>query len=181
MLTWLIRKRLTAFEKQFSYDASYIRDMLDADPRVVFALARARKLFQYRRDIPLEPYFAACLIGSMAEDCGPCTQLGVTIALQAGTEPRALAAVLAGDEAKMTDDVRLAVRYAKATLAHRPEADALRDEIVTRWGQRALISLAFGLAGARFYPTIKYALGHGKACQRVVVAGTPIAVAPVAA
>ena len=36
------------------------------------------------------------------------------------------------------------------------------------------MSLAFGLVGARIYPTLKYALGHGKACQRIVVAGEPI-------
>jgi len=39
-----------------------------------------------------------------------------------------------------------------------------------------LISLAFGLAAARVFPTLKYALGHGVACQRVVVAGTPVAI-----
>jgi len=27
---------------------------------------------------------------------------------------------------------------------------------------------------ARIYPTVKYALGHGKACMRVVVGGTPV-------
>ena len=26
----------------------------------------------------------------------------------------------------------------------------------------------------RVYPTVKYALGHGKACVRVVVGGTPV-------
>jgi hypothetical protein len=24
------------------------------------------------------------------------------------------------------------------------------------------------------YPTVKYALGHGKACMRVIVGGTPV-------
>ena len=28
--------------------------------------------------------------------------------------------------------------------------------------------------GARIYPTVKYAMGHGKACTRIVVGGTPI-------
>jgi hypothetical protein len=35
------------------------------------------------------------------------------------------------------------------------------------------VSLAFGLTAARLYPTLKYALGHGRACTRVTVAGTP--------
>ena len=43
-----------------------------------------------------------------------------------------------------------------------------------RWGRRALVSLAFAITAARIYPTVKYALGHGKACMRVVVGGTPV-------
>ena len=46
--------------------------------------------------------------------------------------------------------------------------------IVKRWGRRALVSLAFAITAARIYPTVKYALGHGKACMRVVVGGTPV-------
>ena len=41
-------------------------------------------------------------------------------------------------------------------------------------GRRALVSLAFAITAARIYPTVKYALGHGKACMRVVVDGTPV-------
>ena len=43
-----------------------------------------------------------------------------------------------------------------------------------RWGRRALVSVAFAITAARIYPTVKYALGHGKACTRVVVGGTPV-------
>ena len=34
--------------------------------------------------------------------------------------------------------------------------------------------VAFAITVARIYPTVKYALGHGKACMRVVVQGTPV-------
>jgi hypothetical protein len=37
------------------------------------------------------------------------------------------------------------------------------------------VSVAFAITAARIYPTVKYALGHGKACMRVVVGGTPVA------
>jgi hypothetical protein len=67
-------------------------------------------------------------------------------------------------------------RFAKASLAHDAAADELRDEIVKRWGPRGLISLAFALVCPRVYPTVKYALGHGKACTRLTVAGKPLPV-----
>jgi hypothetical protein len=38
-----------------------------------------------------------------------------------------------------------------------------------------VISLAFAMAASRIYPTVKYAMGHGKACTRLVVGGVPIA------
>src|SRR5262245_36901792 len=176
MLKWLIRKRLTAFENKFGYDVSYARDILATDTRALFAFARAAKLGHYHRDIPRDPYWCAKLLGTVNEDCGPCTQLGVTMALAEGVDPKALAATLAGDDAALTDDVRIAVRFARAVLAHAPEIDELRAEIERRWGPRAVLSIAFGLAAARVYPTVKYALGHGKACQRVTVAGERIAV-----
>jgi hypothetical protein len=43
--------------------------------------------------------------------------------------------------------------------------------VLTRWHERGLISLAFALTASRFYPTVKYALGHGKTCTRVSIGG----------
>ena len=71
-------------------------------------------------------------------------------------------------------DVALVWKFTRATLAHDPAADESREEIVKRWGRRALVSVAFAITTARIYPTVKYALSHGKACSRVVVAGTPV-------
>jgi hypothetical protein len=85
-----------------------------------------------------------------------------------------LRAVLADDPDVMPPDVALAWRFTGATLAHDAAADEYRAEIVHRWGRRALVSLAFAITAARLYPTVKYALGHGKACMRVAVAGTPM-------
>jgi hypothetical protein len=62
----------------------------------------------------------------------------------------------------------------RATLAHDAVADEYREAILKRWGPRALVSLAFPITAARIYPTAKYALGHGKACTRVVVGGTTV-------
>src|SRR5216117_553389 len=71
-------------------------------------------------------------------------------------------------------DVALVWKFTRATLAHDAAADEYREAIVKRWGRRALVSLAFAITAARIYPTVKYALGHGTACVRVVVGGTPV-------
>ena len=174
MLKWLIRKRLAAFQNKFGYDVDYARDILDADLGAFLSFARLGGLAAHRRDVPRDVYYAVKLTGTVIEDYGPCTQLVVAMALGEGVEPRTIASVLEGTDALLDERVRLGVRFARASLARDVAADDLRDEIVKRWGQRALISLAFALAAARLYPTIKYALGHGKACQRVVVAGETV-------
>jgi hypothetical protein len=59
--------------------------------------------------------------------------------------------------------------------------DPLRDEIVRRWGEKGLTSIALALTTSRMYPTLKYALGYGKACSKVTVAGDAIEPMPLAA
>jgi hypothetical protein len=177
MLRWLIRNRLNAFERKYGYDVSYMRELLDIDMGAFLAFARATKIGNYRRDVPRDVYWAAKIIGVVSEDCGPCTQLGVALALADGVDAVAISAVLADDRARMSADVKLGVEFARATLAHAPEADDLRDDITRRWGKRALVSLSLALVASRLYPTLKYALGHGKSCQRVTVAGRPVLVA----
>lgn len=174
MLRWLIRRKLAAFEREFGYDMSYARDVLDADLGAFLRFAQVSSVTGWRRDVPAEVCYAVKLVGVLEEDCGPCAQLMVTMALKEGVDRRSIAAVLRGDDAAMSDDVRLGVAFARATLARDAAADALRDEVLRRWGKRGLVSLAFGLVGARVFPTLKYALGHGRACQRVVVEGEPI-------
>lgn len=177
MLRWLLRRRLDAFEREYGYDPTYLRELLDADLGAFLRFAKVMEIAHYRKDVPLDAWFAAKFVGAAAEDCGPCTQLGVTMAERAGVAPVVLRAILEGDEAGMPEDVALAYRFARATLAHDSEADPLRGEILAKWGRRGLVSLALGIASSRLFPTVKYALGHGQSCVRVKVGGAAVDVA----
>lgn len=177
MLKRLMHRGISAFERQWGYDASYIHEMIDADPRAVWMFQRAAALGKYRKDVPAAALAAAAITAVRREDCGPCTQLGVAMAEKAGVNPQVLRAILTEDPSQMPGEVALAWRFTRATLDHDPLADEYRDEIVALWGPRAVVSLAFAIVTSRLYPTVKYALGHGQACTRVVVAGAPIAVA----
>lgn len=88
-----------------------------------------------------------------------------------GVDPVILRAVVARDYTAMPYEVALAVRFAEATLRHAPQADDLREEVVRQFAKRGLISLAFAIVAARTYPTLKYALGHGRACMRLTIGG----------
>jgi hypothetical protein len=175
MLKWLLLRGIAAFERQWNYDASYVHEMTEADPHAAWMFQRATSLGKYRKDVPVDALFAAAITAVRNEDCGPCTQLGVAMAERAGIDPKVLRAVLTETPLMMPPDVVLAWRFTRATLDHDPSADACREEIIKRWGPRAVISLAFAIVTARMYPTVKYAMGHGKACTRIVVGGAPLA------
>jgi hypothetical protein len=84
----------------------------------------------------------------------------------------------------MGEDAALVWRFARASLARDMETcDPLRDEIVRRWGDKGLAAIGLSLVAARMYPTLKYALGYGKACSKIVVDGVaaPVAHLPLAA
>jgi hypothetical protein len=171
MLTWVLRRWIDKFERTWNYDASYLRDVLEADPRALLAFNKVQSLGSYRKDVPAAAYCAAAIIGTMTEDCGPCTQLVIDMAQRDGVDPAILRAIVARDFAAMPYDVALAARFAETSLRHAPEADDLREEVVRQFGKRGLISLAFALTASRLYPTLKYALGHGRACTRLTVGG----------
>jgi hypothetical protein len=171
MIRWFFRRQIAAFERTWSYDASYVHELIAADPRAFMALGRVMGLSQYRKRIPPAARAAAGIIAVMAEDCGPCTQLAINMAEREGIDPAILRAVVTRDFAAMPYEVALAARFTQKTIAHAPEADDLREEVVRQWGKRALISLAFAIMAARLYPTLKYAMGHGRACTRLTIGG----------
>lgn len=174
MLKALLSRQITSFERAWTYDASYMRALLNLSPWAFLKFGLVTSLGR-RREAPAEAMAAAGLVGTLSEDCGPCTQISVDIAARSGVSPAVLRAILAGDETAMGPDAALAYRFAKASLARDLEAaDPLREEVVRRWGEKGLVALGLALTTARTYPTLKYALGHGRTCSRVVVEGTPV-------
>jgi hypothetical protein len=167
----LDRFAIRPFEREFSYDASYLRAVLAARAATFLQFSFATNLVR-RSDAPAEALAAAGIVATLREDCGPCTQIGVDIAVKGGMDRQVLRAILTGDEAGMGETAALAYRFAQASLDRDMEtADPLRDEIVRRWGQRGLVAIALTITTTRMYPTLKYALGYGKACSKVTVAG----------
>jgi hypothetical protein len=167
----LDRFAIRPMERSFSYDADYLREVLAASPASFLKVSMLSRLVP-KRAAPAAALAAAGIAATLREDCGPCTQIGVDIAQRAGVAAEVLRGILAGDERAMGDTAALAWRFAQASLDRdMATADPLRDEIVRRWGQKALVAISLSLVTGRLYPALKYALGHGKTCQRIVVAG----------
>ena len=174
MLSWLIRRKIDAFEDEYSYDMAYARDLLGTSLRAMMMFHKATGLGDYCEDVPKDAWYAAKLVTMRAEDCGPCAQLVATMAERDGQPPDLIRAVLSGELDGLPDGVRLSVEFTQAVLSRDSSADALRNRVVARFGRRGLVSLAFAMLSSRLYPTLKYALGYGHQCAVVHVGGAPL-------
>ena len=174
MLKIILSRQLGHFERTWSCDAGYLRRLLAASPVSVLKFGLVSGLAP-RDAAPPAALAAVEIVATLSEDCGPCVQLVVDMAAAAGVAPEELRAILNGDQDAMGSEAAIAWRFARATLDRDlSAADRLRDEILSRWGERGLAALALALTTARLYPTLKYALGHGGTCARVVVDGQPM-------
>ena len=175
MLSWIIRRQIGAFENEYHYDAGYLRDLLDTSTSAMLRFHRATGLADFREGVPKDVWHAVRILASRREDCGPCTQLAATMAERDGVLPDTIRGALRGRFDDLPDEVRLALAFSDAVLDRDAAADALRSEVVARFGKRGLVTIAFAMLGARLYPTLKYALGYGHTCSVVEVAGTAVA------
>jgi hypothetical protein len=174
MLTWFIRRQIDEFERRYAYDMSYARHLLEVSPKAAILYNKATQLGRFSHGVPKEVFFVTKISGVLHEDCGPCVQLGVDLAEQAGVSRDTLRALIAGNLDALPEDCRLAAQFAEAVLTRDPRADELRSQLEAKFGALGIVSLALALTCARIYPTMKYALGFGKACTRVRVGGAPI-------
>ena len=176
MLKSLFHRQIRAFETQWGYDAAYMHQLLDnAGPWAFLKFSLVTSL-AHAKGAPAVATAAVGIVATMAEDCGPCTQIGVDIAAAKGVPPAVLRAILAGDLEAMGETAALGYVFAQAVLERRmQEMDDLREEIAGRWGAKAVTALGLTLAATRVFPALKYATGHGHSCQRVLVSGEPAA------
>ena len=139
MIRWALRKAIGKFEHDWNYDAAYMRDLIEVSPRAAWLFSRVTALGQFRRDVPIDAWCAAGITAVRHEDCGPCTQLGVTMAERAGVSPAVLRAVLADDGDAMPPGMQrvgrnegLAVELYFAFVRPDVAAEHFHDRALTR-------------------------------------------------
>jgi len=176
MLKNILHRAIRRFERQFGYDATYLHDVANHAPLAAWKFALAQWPANHRQAISRDAWHAAHLAGALSEDCGPCVQLSIDMAARDGMEPEKLAALVRGEPDAAGTDAALAFRYGLAVATNAPSAIELVEQARARFGDRGLISLAFGVTFARIYPTLKRGLGHGRACAKVVIRNETVAV-----
>jgi hypothetical protein len=141
MLRWFVGQFLRRYEQRYDYDAAYLRAMFRHAPEAFWKFAKIGDAAQHRFQAPGAALFAAKLVGTVGEDCGPCTQLVVNQAREAGVGENDIAAVLERKVEAMGADAALGFRFADAVLAHGDD-DAAREAVRAAWGERGVVELS---------------------------------------
>jgi hypothetical protein len=181
MLSFFVRRKLQATARRYGYDVSYLDYMLRKAPRAFFKFARLAAASSHREVVPIEASFAAKITGAMAEDCGPCAQLAVDMALEAGMPKDQVEAILRRDVSAMSAETALGFGFADAIVHRSDDQDLRREAVRARWGDKGVIDLAMALQMGRLFPMMKLALGYARECRRVSVDGHKIDVVKQAA
>lgn len=171
MRNWIARRSLRAFAKRYGYDVSYLEMLLNESPAAFSNFAPLMKAAAHREAVPIEASFAAKIVGALAEDCGPCTQLVVDMALEAGMAKDQIEAVLRRDPRAMNEATALGFRFADAVARRSTDDEEFRDAVKGQWGQKGVIDLTMALQLGRVFPMVKAGLGYAKECRRVTVSG----------
>lgn len=171
MRSWIARRTLRAFARRYGYDVSYLEMMLNCSPSAFFKFAPVMKASAHREAVPIDASFAAKIVGALAEDCGPCTQLVVDMALEAGMARDQIEAVLRRDPRAMNEATTLGFRFADTVVRRAAEEDEFRDAVRAQWGQKGVIDLTLALQMGRMFPMVKAGLGYAKECRRITVSG----------
>jgi hypothetical protein len=171
MRKFILRRVLRAFSKRYNYDASYMEMMLEEAPSAFMKFAKIEAISRHREVVPVDAFFAAKLVGALKEDCGPCVQLVVDMALEASVPNGQIEAVLRGDVGAMTRPTATAYHFASAVVQRSLDEDLYRDAVRAEWGAKGIVELSLALTISRVFPMLKMGLGYAKECRRVTVKG----------
>jgi len=169
MIRYLFNRMLRGLNTRYNYDVRYQQDILQTDLTAFLKFMGFQTMATHSGNLPAGPLYAARLRAILRDDCGPCTQLLVDLALEAELEPSLIQAIIDLDYPALPEEIALVTRFTERVLDHDPEADDLRDQVLERWGQQGVITLGLAISAYRVYPALKYSLGYGKACSRIQV------------
>ncbi len=163
--------RVAASEAILGVRLDYMREMAELGSPV---LAKLQAFTALNREpgsgaLPADIRCFATLGAVQADDCGECVQIHINMDRADGIDPALLRLALAARPQDLPAPLGLAWRFGRAVAANAAEMEELRQELESLCGRGAMIELSFAIAAARFYPTVKRALGYALSCSLVQV------------
>lgn len=156
--------QLRAFGDAYQYDTSYLITLLEASPEAYGAFAAGMSMSSFRDALPPDAHYVARVSAMQADDCGPCAQLNLRMAVEAGID-RALLETLVERPDQLPDMLRDVRAHTLAACRGAEPDTACADRIRAHYGEAGFAELAVCIAGSRLFPTVKRALMKAGACE----------------
>ncbi|MEM7028322.1 MAG: hypothetical protein AAF629_01925 [Chloroflexota bacterium] len=169
MIKNMIAKQLDKQEQDFGVSLDYVRHILNTSLPAFFKFGMFMPLAQHRRSLPPEAFAVARIVATRDEDCGTCVQLEVNQAQKTGTASAILQAILNDTPDDLPLELATVYHFTQAVIGQTGTEDQYRTDIVSQWGEEALVELALAIASARAFPIIKRSLGYATRCSLVEI------------
>jgi alkylhydroperoxidase/carboxymuconolactone decarboxylase family protein YurZ len=162
-------KAIRERESAVGVPLDYQRDMAAAAPGSALKLQEIARIVSENRSVPEHVALMAALGATMAEDCGDCVQIYVNLAIKAGIDKALVKAALEHRYGELPTDLKLGFCFGRVVSENDPMLLEKGAALEARFGRKALVDLSLVIALARFYPTVKRALGHARTCAEARV------------
>jgi hypothetical protein len=158
------RRMIRDFGRHYEYDVSFLEELMDNSPQAFRAFEAAMPMARVARAAPAEAVFIVKIAAMRAQDCGPCTELNLKMAREAGVAENVIRGALHGGRG-LTGEQRDLHDCARGVALGEELDPALLPRLQARWGGEAVAELAVNIVAAGIYPTLKRALGHAQSCS----------------
>ncbi len=157
------RERIRDFGRHYDYDVSFLEELMEASPEAFRAFEAAMPLGRVRKAAPVEALFIAKIAAMRAQDCGPCTELNVKMAREAGVAGPVIRGALRGGEG-LDREQRDLHDFGRSVALNEELPPDLLPRLKARWKKEVLAEITVNIVAMRLYPALKRALGHAKSC-----------------
>jgi AhpD family alkylhydroperoxidase len=163
----VVEPLIAANERRLGVKMDYVREMASLNWPAFVRVGKVSALaMSARPDFDVRIAHMAALAAAQSDDCGECVQIHLNLAARDGVKRETLRAALdARPEAMAPAQLALAWRFGRAVAAGDPAMADIRRKLEGLIGRSGLMDLGFAIAMARFYPTLKRALGLAVACS----------------
>lgn len=159
------RAGLREFSTRYRYDTGYMERLLGMAPAAYERFAAAMGMSQAGESLPVDARFVAKAATLLGDDCGPCLQLTLQMAVEAGVRRELLGALLDRPD-ELPPPLRDVYRHARQVVAGENGDGERIERLRAAFGDQGFGEICVLIAGARLYPTIKRAMGAASSCHR---------------
>jgi alkylhydroperoxidase family enzyme len=164
MISRLFDHAITKQEQALGVTLDYLREIAKVSKAGLLKLALLGPLGNHRKRLPKAAFHLARIVATQEEDCGACVQIAVNLALRDGVPLQYLRSTLERHYGELPGFLQEVCEFAESVSKGWDHPDA-RAKINERFGAEGLTELAFAIAAARVFPTIKRAMGYAQSCS----------------